>query len=149
MGDLTDPEPLLEVAIGTIGLVVVMFFHGISLRFINRHYSAAWVRIDATTPHWRVNLLLAAVGAESGVTPAVTAAVGLLPGDALLVCSDGLWEWIDEAAMLAALPGSGRSDDWLSSMCAAAATAAASQPEVKRDNFSAYAIRVHAREGEA
>jgi hypothetical protein len=61
VGDLTDPEPLLEVAIGTIGLVVVMFFHGISVRYINRYYSAVWVRIDATTPHWRVNLLLAAV----------------------------------------------------------------------------------------
>ena len=28
MGDLTNPSPVLEVAIGTVGLVVVMFFHG-------------------------------------------------------------------------------------------------------------------------
>jgi hypothetical protein len=61
VGDLTNPSPLLEVAIGTIGLVIVMFFHGIGVRFINRHYSSRWVRIDATTPHWRVNVLLAAV----------------------------------------------------------------------------------------
>ena len=60
MGDLTDPGPLLEIAIGTIGLVVIIFFHGISIRFINRRFSAAWVRVDATTPHWRVNLMLAA-----------------------------------------------------------------------------------------
>jgi hypothetical protein len=59
--DLTNPEPVLEVAIGTLGLVIVMFFHGIGVRFINRHYSAAWVRVDATTPRWRVNLLLGAV----------------------------------------------------------------------------------------
>jgi hypothetical protein len=61
VGDLNNPSPLLEVAIGTVGLVVVMFFHGIGVRFINRHYSSHWVRVDATTPHWRVNLLLAAV----------------------------------------------------------------------------------------
>jgi hypothetical protein len=61
VGELTDPGPLFEIAIGTIGLVVVMFFHGIGVRFINRHYSTAWVKIDATTPHWRVNLLLAGV----------------------------------------------------------------------------------------
>jgi len=61
VGELTDPGPLFEIAIGTIGLVVVMFFHGIGVRFINRHYSTAWVKVDATTPHWRVNLLLAGV----------------------------------------------------------------------------------------
>jgi hypothetical protein len=61
VGELADPGPLFEIAIGTIGLVVVMFFHGIGVRFINRHYSTAWVKVDATTPHWRVNLLLAGV----------------------------------------------------------------------------------------
>ena len=79
MGDLTDPGPLLEVAIGTIGLVVVMFFHGISLRFINRHYSAAWVRIDATTPHWRVNLLLAPVVFAFAVTHLVETLIWAVP----------------------------------------------------------------------
>jgi serine/threonine protein phosphatase PrpC len=103
----------------------------------------------ACRDHPQRHLLLAAVGAEGGVPPAVTAAVELLPGDALLVCSDGLWEWIDEAAMLAALPDSGRSEDWLASMCGAAATAAGSRPDSARDNFSAYAIRVHAGEGAA
>ena len=79
MGDLTDPGPLLEVAIGTIGLVAVMFFHGISLRFINRHYSAAWVRIDATTPHWRVNLLLALVVFAFAVTHLVETLIWAVP----------------------------------------------------------------------
>ena len=49
MGDLTDPSPVLEVVIGTIGLVVVMFFHGLGLRFINRRYSAVWVKVGAKT----------------------------------------------------------------------------------------------------
>jgi hypothetical protein len=61
VGDLTNPSPVLEVAIGTIGLVIVMFFHGTGVRFINKHYSTAWVRLDPSTPHWGVNLLLALV----------------------------------------------------------------------------------------
>jgi hypothetical protein len=79
VGDLTNPEPLLEVAIGTAGLVVVMFFHGISIRFINRHYSAVWVKVDATTPHWRVNLLLAAVVSAFAVTHLVETLIWAVP----------------------------------------------------------------------
>ena len=61
VGDLTNPSPVLEIAIGTIGLVIVMIFHGTSVRLINRHYSAVWVKVDAATPHWHVNLLLVLV----------------------------------------------------------------------------------------
>jgi Ion channel len=61
VGDLTNPSPVLEIAMGIIGLVIVMIFHGTGIRFINRHYSAFWVRVDSATPHWRVNLLLALV----------------------------------------------------------------------------------------
>ena len=58
---MINPSPVLEIAIGTIGLVIVMIFHGTSVRFINRHYSAVWVMVDAATPHWHVNLLLVLV----------------------------------------------------------------------------------------
>jgi hypothetical protein len=79
VGDLTDPSPVLEVVIGTIGLVVVMFFHGLGLRFINRRYSAVWVRVGADTPHWRVNLLLAGVIAAFAVVHLVETLIWAVP----------------------------------------------------------------------
>jgi serine/threonine protein phosphatase PrpC len=100
-----------------------------------------------THPHRHI--LLAAVGSENNteVTTSDGAAM-LLPGDALLLCSDGLWEWIDEEQMEAALSATIRSEDWLTRMCDVAATAAAATINV-RDNFSACAIRVHAADEQA
>jgi hypothetical protein len=67
MGSLEQGGPFLEVTIGTIGLVVIMFLHGTAMRLINRGFSAVWVRFDAATPIWRVNLLLAGVIASFSI----------------------------------------------------------------------------------
>lgn len=107
---------------------------------------AGYVGSAALRTHPQRHVLLAAVGASSdGVGAVAAAAVRLQPGDALLLCTDGLWEWVDDAAMLAALPTSGRSQDWLDGLGAAAARSAAMAPAGTgaRDNFSAYAIGVH------
>jgi len=88
LGDISNPNPLLEVAIGTVGLVAVMFFHGIGIRFINRRYSAAWVRVDANTPHWRVNLLLAAVIAAFAVVHLIETLMWAVPMHRLGIISD-------------------------------------------------------------
>lgn len=99
--------------------------------------------------HPQRHVLLAAIGAENGVQVSTSnGATPLCAGDALLLCSDGLWEWISEARMEAALAATARSEDWLTTMCAVAASAAAATIRV-RDNFSACAIRVHAAEGHA
>ena len=57
MGDLTNSHPVLEIAIGTIGLVIVIVivFHGTGVRLINRRYSAVWVKVHALG-HFRINL---------------------------------------------------------------------------------------------
>lgn len=107
---------------------------------------AGYVGSAALRTHPQRHVLLAAVGASSdGIGAVAAAAVRLQPGDALLLCTDGLWEWVDDAAMLAALPTSGRSQDWLDGLGAAAARSAAMAPAGAgaRDNFSAYAIGVH------
>jgi serine/threonine protein phosphatase PrpC len=93
--------------------------------------------------HPQRHVLFGAIGAENGIDCAAGGAA-LLAGDALLLCSDGMWQWIDEDAMLAALPAGGHSQDWLDAMCAASADAASASTEGPRDNFSAYAICVHA-----
>ena len=41
------PDPLVEVLVGTIGLIVIIFVHGVSIRVINRHFSERWVHVTA------------------------------------------------------------------------------------------------------
>ena len=79
MGDLTNSHPVLEIAIGTIGLVIVIFFHGTGVRLINRRYSAVWVKVDATTPHWHVNLLLVLVVTAFAVVHLVETLIWAVP----------------------------------------------------------------------
>lgn len=58
MNDLSAPEPVLEIAVGTVILIVVIFVHGAGIRAINQRFSKSWIRVNSTTPHWRLNLLL-------------------------------------------------------------------------------------------
>jgi hypothetical protein len=56
-----EPDPLLEIAIGVVALVVVILFHGVCMRVINRRFSRAWVRVRSDPRSFRVNLVLALV----------------------------------------------------------------------------------------
>jgi len=82
--------------------------------------------------------LLQALGGEVAPRPTLSDPVRLHPGDALLLCSDGWWEPLDEGAMLAALHASGGDPEvWIGRMLARL-------PEEGplRDNFSALAVVV-------
>lgn len=62
--DGTETNPLVEVAFSTLFLVGIIIFHGAAMRTIARRFNAAWVRVDALTPRWRVSLILStAIGA--------------------------------------------------------------------------------------
>ncbi|MDQ6436468.1 ion channel [Mesorhizobium sp. LHD-90] len=64
MNELSAPNPVLEIVLGTITLIVIIFVHGAGIRTINQRFSKAWVLVDHATPLWRINLLLAlAIGA--------------------------------------------------------------------------------------
>jgi serine/threonine protein phosphatase PrpC len=96
--------------------------------------------------HKRRNVLYAAVGAESDVLPDVQPPLALLPGDAILICSDGLWEWVTEDVMEACLvfaANGGGAQAWLDALCAAADAASAGASDT-RDNFTAQAVLVGA-----
>lgn len=56
-----NPDPFLELAIGAVGLVVVIFVHGAGIRTVNRRFSRAWLRMRPSTPRWRIDLLLGTV----------------------------------------------------------------------------------------
>ncbi|WLI91695.1 protein phosphatase 2C domain-containing protein [Massilia sp. R2A-15] len=120
---------------------------------VTRDHSLAQQLVDAgyidaaqLREHPQRNILLAAAGAQGEIGVAASGdPVALMPGDALLACSDGLWEWVREEEMEQALLETGRSEDWLAAMCATA-DAAVKAAGKARDNYSAYAIRVHHQE---
>jgi hypothetical protein len=67
VNELEAPAPVLELFTGIVGLIVIIFVHGTGVRYINRRFSDAWVRVGPATPYWRVNVLLVAVIGSLGV----------------------------------------------------------------------------------
>jgi serine/threonine protein phosphatase PrpC len=87
--------------------------------------------------HPQRNILLHALGSEEEFRAEVAqSSLGLREGDAFLLCTDGLWEYVDESAMERALVHSGSPQDWLGMM----------EAELLRhvkpghDNYSAIAV---------
>lgn len=65
------------------------------------------------------NILLRCLGNEDEVKPAIRLADGALsPGDTLLLCTDGFWEYITEDEMLETRLKSEAPDTWIESMTA-------------------------------
>ena len=112
--------------------------HSLTQQLIDAGYAKA----EQLRVHPQRNILFAAVGAE-GETPVavIEAPVDLLPGDALLLCSDGLWEWVHETDMERTLAASSSTEQWLAAMCRIADAGVAAAAKV-RDNYTAYAIGV-------
>ena len=59
MDELSAPNPVLEIVLGTLIMIVIIFIHGVGIRTINRRFSYSWIHMNGATPHWRINLLLA------------------------------------------------------------------------------------------
>lgn len=75
------------------------------------------IRENAIRHHPDRNRLLRVMGAEWD-TPKyeLEEEIALLPGDALLMCTDGFWEWITEREMLRALKKADSVQDWVALM---------------------------------
>lgn len=68
MPELSTPHPVLEIFLGTLAVIVIIFVHGAGIRTINQRFSKSWIHVDEMTPHWRLNLLLAlTIGALSAL----------------------------------------------------------------------------------
>ncbi|MDB5817729.1 MAG: phosphoprotein phosphatase, partial [Rhizobacter sp.] len=74
---------------------------------------------------------------EIGVT---AAAIDVLPGDVFLLCTDGLWEHIESAAMEQLLARAPTPVDWLAALATEVRRNTVSRP--KHDNYSALAVWV-------
>lgn len=90
-----------------------------------------------THPHR--NLLLQALGSGDAFLPSVTdTAFALLESDVFLLCSDGFWEYVDEACMENALAAAASPQAWL----AALECEVLRQARAGHDNYSAIAVWV-------
>lgn len=113
--------------------------HSIAQRLVDAEYiNYAQIRL-----HPQRSVLFAAVGAQGDSGPDITSeAISLQDGDAFFLCTDGFWEWIQDHEMEQSLENSRSSSEWLGRMNGIAEQNIGDSP-VNRDNFSAYAIRVH------
>jgi serine/threonine protein phosphatase PrpC len=91
--------------------------------------------------HPKRNVLYAAIGTENEVQPSVQPPLALRPGDAILICTDGLWEWVAEPQMEMLLAQSKNAQQWLDAICALADERSGLVHKA-RDNFSAQAILI-------
>lgn len=106
---------------------------------VQRLLESGALTAEQAVQHPLKNQLLAAMGMDDRIephTPALPAA--LEDGDAYLLCTDGWWGALDEAAMLATLREADTPQDWLTAM--RMQIDARSAPD--QDNYSAIALWV-------
>ena len=95
---------------------------------------------EGARQHPQRNMLLSALGTGADeVEIEVSDPMRLEPGDALLLCSDGVWEPLGDDALHLALCASGSAAQWSSALGAAVAQRA--KPE--QDNYSAFVVWVN------
>jgi len=83
------------------------------------------------------NRLLSAVGGERVVKfTLLDNPIELMKGDAFLLCTDGLWEYVSEIEMIADLARSLNPDDWLKQL----QRRVVSRAKARHDNYTAIAI---------
>jgi serine/threonine protein phosphatase PrpC len=136
-----------------LGDTRIYLFRAARLHAVTRDHSltqqlidAGYAKADGLRSHPQRNLLYAAVGTEGEHAASVTdVAVDLEDGDAFLLCTDGLWEWVHEDRMEQTLATAQDSHGWLAALCAIADEAARESGKL-RDNYSAYAVRVRRQE---
>jgi len=106
---------------------------------VQRMVDAGLITAAQAESHPQKNQLIAALGIEEGVEPHTVAAPhDLVEGDAFLLCSDGWWGPVDDAAIVGALAQANGPDDWLALMQEKIETLAAPS----QDNFSAIGVWV-------
>ena len=131
---------------GTIGDTRVYGFRGGRVHFQSRDHSVMQSIIDAgygdpaaLRNHPRRGVLLHALGADEPMPPPVTESpLFLRDGDAFLLCTDGLWEPVGEAAMERSLAAAASAAQWLAALEAEVLRNARSG----HDNYSAIAVHV-------
>lgn len=130
---------------GHVGDTRIYGFRDDRLRFQSRDHSVIQSMVDAgygdaalLRNHPKRGVLLHALGADDPLPAPEAAPAFLRDGDAFLICSDGLWEFVAEAQMEQCLAASGDTTEWLAQLEAELLRRA----RPGHDNYSAVAVRV-------
>lgn len=129
---------------GHLGDSRVYGFRGGRLHFQSRDHSVVQDLVDAglgdaamLRHHPQRSVLLAALGSESELRPQLSSeAEQVRDGDAYLLCSDGLWEHVEESDMVRELAGSRSAQGWVAALEQIVLARAARG----HDNYSAVAV---------
>ncbi|KAB2963036.1 PP2C family serine/threonine-protein phosphatase [Zoogloea sp.] len=107
--------------------------HSLVQSFIDAGYG----NVGDIRTHPQRSLLTSAIGSAETVELSVASSlVALKPGDAFLICTDGWWEYVDEAYMLSQLEAAPEAEDWLVGMARQVERVA----KAENDNFSAVGV---------
>lgn len=113
---------------------------------VQQYVEAGYCPPEQLRAHPKRSVLYAAAGAEGDTSPEVSQEnIGLCDGDAILLCTDGFWEWITENEMEHTLAASNSVGDWLGKM-RLLVEKNGKNSSTFRDNFTAQAILLHAGE---
>lgn len=132
---------------GHLGDTRIYLFRASAVQHVTKDHSlvqqfvdAGYVTADKVRTHPQRNVLFAAIGPQHDQPPIISnEALALMTGDALLICTDGLWEWLSEADMLDALQQTHTAAEWLNALNAQAARNSSTATR-SRDNYSAQAV---------
>ena len=116
-------------------LLCVSKDHSLTQQLIEAGYAST----GQLRTHPQRNILYAALGAGGDTPPVVSEEIDVRAGDAFLVCTDGLWEWVVEDDMERTLRAANGPEQWLAALCTTAQTHASATRKV-RDNYSAYTV---------
>lgn len=129
---------------GHLGDSRIYAFRSGRLRFQSRDHSVVQSMLDAGVGdagmlrrHPQRGVLLAALGSADEMEPEVSRAVEpVYDGDVFMLCSDGLWEYVEESIMERLLALSPTAESWLAALEAEVLARAAPA----HDNYSAIAV---------
>jgi serine/threonine protein phosphatase PrpC len=128
-----------------LGDTRILFFRRGSAKLLTRDHSirqsfvdASLVRADSPDTGPNRSALYAAVGAEGETRPRVGECPALEAGDAFLLCSDGVWDTVDEKSIAALLARAESAKQWVSSIEEAIREAA----KAEQDNYTALGLWV-------
>lgn len=132
-----------------LGDTRIYLFRHEKILSISKDHSLAQRLVDAGAAdyskirlHPQRSVLFAAIGGQGDTAPEVSnEAMALQEGDALILCSDGFWEWVEDYEMELCLTNTKNSQEWLEKMNAIAEKNIGDKA-INRDNFSVFAIRV-------
>ncbi len=122
----------------------IYHFRQARIRSMTRDHSLVQQMVDAgyggtdlLRTHPKRNLLTSAIGAAGAIEMTVSPQpLEVLPGDCFLLCSDGWWEYLEDAEMELALARQSAGADWLDEMAATIR----SRGRAGHDNYSALCV---------